>query len=138
MLDKTSKRFLKCLSNQSDHTIFYYDDWPDEISDLDEDVIFACIRYLSEKKLCEICISANSGQHIGVRLSHEGLHYNEFRLIHVQEFLQKSIIVPVIVALLTALATSIFTYQWNKFNNTNNASKNTTIPQAEAISSLDP
>lgn len=115
-MDKTSKRILNCLSKAPDHTIFYYDDWTDEISDIDEDIIFAAIRYLIKKDLCERCTNQN-GQSIGVRLSHEGIHRSEFFRIRMQEFLYKSIVIPIIVAMLTTLATTACAYYWKKIIN---------------------
>lgn len=132
MLDKTSKRIIDCLSKQPDQTIFYYNDWPDEISDIDESVIFACVRYLIEHNLCERCTSAQTGQSIGVRLSHEGLHRKEFFLMHTQEFLYKSIIVPVIVALFTSLIASSCSAYFSRMDTTDaNTDASTTATQQE-------
>lgn len=127
-MDKTSKRILDCLSKAPDHTIFYYNDWPDEISDIDEDVIFAAIRYLIKKELCERCTNQN-GQSIGVCLSHEGIHRSEFFRIRMREFLYNSIAVPVIVALLTTLATTACAYYWNKINSINTTTIEATIEE---------
>lgn len=136
-MDKTSKRIIDCLSKSPSYTIFYYNDWPDEISDIDEDEIFAAIRYLIGKGLCERCTNQN-GQSIGVCLSHEGIHYKEFAKIHRREFICNSIAIPIVVALLTTLITTACAYYWSKLTAINASTINTTIaettePNTEAL-----
>ena len=131
-MDKTSKRILDCLSKAPDYTIFYYDDWPDEISDIDDTVIFAAIRYLTKKELCEICRNQH-GTSIGVCLSHEGIHQDEFIKIRRREFLYNSVAVPIIVALLTTLITTACAYYWSKLTAINASMANTAITETTEI-----
>lgn len=78
MLDKTSKKFLKYLSQQPDYSVEYYDDaFPPQW--IDEESAYALIRHLNQSGYVEI-IKTTSDISMGVRLSHQGLHHKEFSI----------------------------------------------------------
>lgn len=86
MLDKTSKCFLNYLEKQPQQRIMYYEDpeYPDEIGDKNK--FFAVIRYLEGLGYLEF-IKNQHGTHMGVCLSHTGIHRKEYSWIAVKEYL---------------------------------------------------
>lgn len=85
MLDKTSKKLLKYLSNCPEKRIFYYNGLPEELGD--EDTIYAAIRFLETKGYIEY-LTANNDIHIGITLSHVGMHLGEFSRINFFEYIK--------------------------------------------------
>lgn len=75
ILDKTSKLVISVLKTLPDATYYYIDNYPDGLPQ--QEKFFAAIRYLVRKDLAEI-VHNQRGQHIGVRLTHEAIHYKEF------------------------------------------------------------
>lgn len=75
VLDKTSKLVISVLKTLPDATYCYTDDYPDGFPK--QDKFFAAVRYLVRKDLAEI-VHDQHGRHIGVRLTHEAIHYKEF------------------------------------------------------------
>lgn len=78
MLDKKSKILLSFLNKQPEKTFIYLEEeeYPDELGDNDD--FFALVRYLDENGYVET-ISSSSGAQLGIRLSHKGAHWKEFR-----------------------------------------------------------
>lgn len=84
MLDKSSKLVISALKELPDATYHYMDSYPDNFPPQEE--FFSTIRYLVRKELAEV-IRDQRGRHIGVRLTHEALHYKEFMWIEVIRYL---------------------------------------------------
>lgn len=99
LLDKTSKQVMNFLRFCPDHTHFYADELPDDLPPLEE--FFAAVRYLARKDFAEI-VCDQRGRHVGVRLTHEGIHYREFAGINALRYVLDNWIS--FVSLLVALA----------------------------------
>ena len=99
MLDKTSKVVIAALKALPDATYIYVDDYPKEFPPKEE--FFSTIRYLIKKGLAEIVLDQR-GRHIGVRLTHEAIHYKEFWKLDVLRYVLDNWIS--FVSLLVALA----------------------------------
>lgn len=105
MLDKTSKTVIAALKSRPDATYSYLDDYPQEFPTKEE--FFSTVRYLVKKDLAEI-IHDQRGSHIGVRLTHEAIHYNEFWKLNILRYVLDNWIsfISLLVAL-TALVISV-------------------------------
>lgn len=105
MLDKTSKAVIAALKGCSDATYSYSDDFPKEFPS--EEEFFSTVRYLIKKDLAEIILDQR-GHHIGVRLTHEAIHYKEFWKLNVLRYVLDNWIsfVSLLVAL-SALVVSV-------------------------------
>lgn len=99
MLDKTSKVVIAALKTLPDATYIHVDAYPKEFPP--EEEFFSAVRYLVKKELAEIILDQR-GRHIGVRLTHEAIHYKEFWKLDVLRYVLDNWIS--FVSLLTALA----------------------------------
>lgn len=108
MLDKTSKTVIRELKALPDATYRYADDYPQEFPS--EEEFFSTVRYLVKKNLAEI-IYDQRGHHIGIRLTHEAIHYKEFWKIEVVRYLLDNWIsfVSLLIALTALLVSIIYT-----------------------------
>ena len=114
MLDKTSKAFLTFLDALPNDTFFYIGDdaeYPDKFGEQDE--LFALIRHLEAEKYVESVTSSSSGAHLGVRLSHKGIHRKEFARQELMKYLEeKWIDFFSLLVSLSALIISIIALLW--------------------------
>lgn len=76
-MDKSSKRIINYLKKRPDYMIFYSDIDCEELN-LSEDEFFRCVRYLASIDMIDY-LSNQDGVHLGVQLTHEAVHMNEFK-----------------------------------------------------------
>lgn len=111
-------RFLKMVHKLTDCTerVFYYDDYDSSIHLYSNtDISYPCGKLSTEitgilnSLVSKECISLLPPSGIDgncYRLTHKGLHFFQFSLNQFVSFLFKSIIVPIVVAFITALLVS--------------------------------
>ncbi len=106
MLDRLSKKFLDFLDEQPDSEFSYLDDaeYPEEFGDTDK--LLSLVQHLNSEGYVEN-ITTHSGQIIGVRLSHLGLHRKEALGQKIKEYILEKWIdfLALIIAIIALIRT---------------------------------
>lgn len=109
MLDNTSRKFLKILtsSTPSNGDEYFTIDFVAEKCGISENAALACMRYLENQDLVHVIRAEWSGAGgtvvWGLEATHKGYHHREFAVIDAIETAIKSVFIPILVALITAL-----------------------------------
>ena len=107
MLDRTSRKLLKLITTDKaptpDH-LFTFDYVMDKLS-ISKNEAFACIRFLDSQGYLRCVYLDFDGVDslYGFEASHKGYHYAEFWAIGLFEELAKSVLLPVVVSIITAI-----------------------------------
>lgn len=105
-MDRTSKKLLDILNkNEPDYGMGTYSfEYIADISGMSESNVYSCTDYLkSTGHLQHMNYQLKDGGYIfGVALTHKRKHYREFKRQEFRRFLLNSILVPLMVALVTA------------------------------------
>lgn len=110
MLDKTSKRLLKFIIENDpnmDDGYFTYD-YIEKILGMKKNEIFDCVRFLEDNGLAKCKWKKPEEQEglFGVRPNHRGRHHAEFARKELRKTIFESVLLPVLVAIITALIVS--------------------------------
>lgn len=110
MLDSTARRFLKYIVKATpcmDDDLFTFDYVGAKLG-LSKDEVFDCLDYLESLDYVHCVYVDNETLQLkhslwGFRPSHKGRHYIEFYILDCIETVFKSILLPILVSLITAL-----------------------------------
>lgn len=109
-MDRDARKMLRFMKKSSFLHDGYclFDDFYSEFCDYSgwlEQHVMACMRYLEKEGYISYCQRKATGDNVGFELEHKAYHSFYFRLKPVCVFLVKSVIVPIIVAAITAIVT---------------------------------
>lgn len=109
ILDKTSRKLLKIITTETppmNEYLFTFDYVMLKLN-LTKEEAFACIRFLDAQEYVS-CVYGDIGFRtlMGFRASHKGYHYIEFWHLRIFEEILKSVLLPVVVAMITVLITT--------------------------------
>lgn len=116
-MDRTSKQVLRYIHSYGDadnYAIRYMDDGLGEEAKkcgMPRNQFGNAIAYLVASGYMEHIYTAG-GKKIGVKLTHKGVHYQEFRRRERIKFVVTSILIPALVAFITAIITALITSGW--------------------------
>ena len=101
-------RFIRCSDLcKSGYCLFdaFYDAYCAETGWVRQRTM-ACMRQLEEMGYISYCEDAE-GNHVGFELEHKAYHHRYYAWANFRDFLAKSILVPIIVAAITAYITLV-------------------------------
>lgn len=117
MLDKKSKKVLKVLNNikNEDDRVDDFDFLLNKLPKLfSEKMLLNCLYNLKEYHLITYKITTDN---VYIDVLYDGQIYKELEFSQLKSFIKRSIITPIIVAILTTLLTLYVTYQFNLYFN---------------------
>lgn len=109
LLDRTSRNVLKFLTSNTPNMEDYLftADFVAQNCGLSVQEVYSCVRFLSQKdlvRIVEIDYPTVTGKAVwGFDPTHKAFHYLEFEVLDIVETILKSVLLPIVVSLITAL-----------------------------------